>query len=202
MKRSICLVLGLALVMSLGLAAIAHAADDYKKVGVRLRGVFVVPNEDVDNRLSSLEVTLSDTVVPEIDFEYFFLKNVSAELMAAITRHDIRAQGTNVGSTWLLPPTLTVKYHPWGGSTFSPYVGVGVNVTFPYDTHSVLGKTSIDNSVGYVAQAGLDFKINENIFLNLDYKYVNIDTKIEIAGTKFNLDINPNLFGFGIGYRF
>ena len=200
MKRYGVVVLGLALVMATGLATIAHA-DDYKSFGVRMRAIYVMPSEDVDGQLNG--VKLSDSVIPEVDLEYFFLKNLSAELIAGVTKHDIMLNGQSAGSTWLLPPTLTVKFHPLAGSTISPYLGVGVNLTIPFETRSNLGKTSIDNSVGWAAQGGVDFKIAENMYFNVDYKYINADTKITIGGgPKMKLDINPNLFGVGVGYRF
>lgn len=199
MKRCVVAVLGMSLVMALGFATIARA-DDYKSFGVRLRGVYIVPSEDVDNQLNG--VTLSNTVVPEIDFEYFFTKHISTELIAAVTRHDIRANGETIGHTWLLPPTLTVKWHPLAGSLFSPYLGVGMNGTMPFDTHLDGTHTTIHNSIGWAAQAGLDYKVTESVFLNLDYKFFSADTKIVINGTAMKLDINPNLFGFGVGYRF
>jgi outer membrane protein len=203
MKRCVAAVLGMSLVMALGFATMVHA-DDYKSFGVRMRAIYVMPDEDVDGRLNG--VKLGDNIIPEVDLEYFFLKNVSTELIAGVTKHDIRLNGTTQGSTWLLPPTLTIKFHPLAGSTISPYIGAGVNVTFPFETRSNLGKTSIDNSVGWAAQAGADFKIAENMYFNLDYKYVNVDTKISLAdvagGTKMKLDINPHLFGIGVGYRF
>jgi len=202
MKRCGAGVLGMSLVMALGLATIAQA-EDYRSFGVRMRAIYVMPDEDVDGRMNG--VKLGDSIIPEVDVEYFFLKNFSAELIAGVTKHDIRLNGATAGSTWLLPPTLTVKFHPLAGSTVSPYIGAGVNVTFPFETRSNLGKTSIDNSVGWAAQGGIDFKIAENMYFNLDYKYINVDTKIAIealGGSKMKLDINPNLFGVGVGYRF
>jgi outer membrane protein len=202
MKGRLVAVVGLTLMLAMGLATVA-SAEDYNKFGVRFRAAYVMPNETVDSRLDPLDLKVSDDVIPGIDLEYFFMKNVSAELFAAVTRNDIRSQGQLVGSTWLLPPTLTAKYHPLAGSAISPYVGFGINVTLPFKSNlTAVSDFSIDNSVGWVAQAGADFKIKDNIYFNVDYKYVNVDTKMTIVGTKFKLDLNPNLFGMGIGYRF
>jgi len=202
MKRMISAV-GVLLALTLGMAAMVQAADDYKKFGVRMRALYVMPDESFDNKLSTVNAKVSDDVVPEIDLEYFFLKNVSAEFMAAVTRNDIKLGGAFAGSTWLLPPTLTAKYHPLAGGLVSPYIGFGLNVTFPFNS-KLNGDPSfsVDNSVGWVAQAGADIKINDNLYFNIDYKYINADTKVKIAGTKYNLDLNPNLFGLGVGYRF
>ncbi|GFO60145.1 membrane protein [Geomonas silvestris] len=194
-------VLGLLMVLMLAVASLA-SAEDYK-FGVRVRGTYVIPAESFDSRLSALNLQVSEDIVPAIDFEYFFTKNISTELMAAVTRHDIKSAGQFVGSTWLLPPTLSVKYHPLAGMPVSPYVGVGINATFPFKSKlNGVDDFSIDNTIGWVAQAGADIKIKENVYFNIDYKYVNVDTKIRVAGTKYKLDLNPNLVSFGLGYRF
>lgn len=203
MKRNVFAVAGMLVALSLGLASVVHAEEDYKKFGVRVRAIYVAPNESFDSRLDVLEPTVSDSIIPELDLEYFFMKNISTELILAVTKNDIKFKGDKVGSTWLLPPTLTVKFHPLAGETISPYVGVGVNYTMPFNSN--LNGTpdfNIDNSVGWAAQAGVDVKIKENIYLNFDYKYVKADTKITVGGTKYTLDLNPNLFGIGVGYRF
>lgn len=194
-------VLGLLMVLMLAVASLA-SAEDYK-FGVRVRGTYVIPAESFDSRLSALNLKVSDDIVPAIDFEYFFTKNISSELMAAVTRHDIKSDGQFIGSTWLLPPTLTVKYHPLAGAPVSPYAGVGINLTIPFKSHlNGVDNFSIDNTVGWVAQAGADIKIKDNVYFNIDYKYVNIDTKIKIGADKFKLDVNPNLVSLGLGYRF
>jgi outer membrane protein len=191
------------LVMGLGMGQTAQAADGYKTFGVRLRALYVIPSESTDGVLSTLNPEVSNELVPEIDLEYFFTKNFSAELVAAFTHHDIKAGGDYVGSTWLLPPTLTVKYHPLAGSAVSPYVGVGVNVTIPFDSHvNGVDDFKIDSNVGWAVQVGTDIKIVENLYLNFDYKYINLDTKATVAGTKCKLDLSPHLFGIGVGYRF
>lgn len=202
MARRLSSVLGLALVLALGLATVSRAEEDYKKMGVRLRAIYVMPTENVDSRLGNA-VKLEDNIVPEIDFEYFFTKKISAEVIAAVTKHEVRLNGDAFGSTYLLPPTLTLKYHPFAGNQVSPYVGVGINATFPFESRSNGGSNlKIDNSVGWAAQAGFDLKIKDNLYFNFDYKYVNVDTNAKISGVKYDLDINPHLFGVGVGYRF
>ncbi len=81
-----------------------QAADDYKSFGVRIRALYVKPTESTDGTLSALNTSVTDAVAPEVDFEYFFTKNFSAELIAAFTHHDIKTVNGYQGSTWLLPP--------------------------------------------------------------------------------------------------
>lgn len=210
MMKNVFVVAGLLVALSLGLSSIVRAEDDYMKFGVRMRAIYVAPSESVDSRVDTVlggKTTVSDNIIPELDLEYFFLKNVSTELILGVTRHDIKAGNQYVGSTWLLPPTLTVKYHPLAGDTISPYVGVGLNATIPF--HSKLNADpnfKLDNTIGWAAQAGVDVKIKDNLYFNLDYKYVNVNSKISVpavsTSTKFKLDLNPNLIGIGVGYRF
>lgn len=194
------------LVMGIGQIAQAEdsqASDGYKSFGVRLRALYVIPSSSTDGLLSTLNTDVSDDIVPELDLEYFITKNFSTELMAAVTHHDIKLAGNYAGSTWLLPPTLTVKFHPLAGSTLSPYIGAGLNVTFPFDSHvNGVDNFSIDNNVGWVAQAGLDVRIAQNMYLNFDYKYVNLNTNATVLDTRCKLDLSPHLIGVGVGYRF
>ena len=207
MSKRLSKVLGLALVMAMGCATIVQANDDYKKFGVRVRAIYVAPAEKFDGKLDSLKPTVSDDIIPELDLEYFFLKNISTELILGVTRHDIKLDDQFAGSTWLLPPTLTVKYHPLAGGTISPYVGVGLNYTIPFKSKfNNQPDFKLDNSFGWAVQAGVDVNIKDNLYFNFDYKYINADTKARLnlgtGAAKYKLDLNPNLIGIGVGYRF
>lgn len=186
-----------------GAGQLAQAADDYKSFGVRMRAIYVKPDESTGGLLSTLNTKVSDDIIPELDLEYFFTKNISTELIAGVTRNDIKLNNGFQGSTWLLPPTLTVKYHPLAGSLVSPYIGFGLNVVFPFNSKvNGVNDFQIDNSVGWAAQAGTDIKISDSLYFNIDYKYLNVDTEATVLGTKCKLDLNPHLFGIGVGYRF
>ncbi|MCE1227417.1 MAG: outer membrane beta-barrel protein [Geobacteraceae bacterium] len=200
-----CGIAAAAAVLAVGAGQVAQAADDYKSFGVRVRAIYVKPDESTGGLLSTLNTKVSDDIIPELDLEYFFTKNFSTELIAGVTRHDIKVAGLGgfAGSTWLLPPTLTLKYHPLAGSTFSPYVGFGLNVVFPFNSKvNGVNDFQIDNSIGWAAQAGTDIKITDSIYFNIDYKYLNVDTEATVLGTKCKLDLNPHLVGIGVGYRF
>ena len=61
------------------------------------------------------------------------------------------------------------------------------------------------NSVGGAAQAGPDYELQKNWYLNFDVKYLWISTDVKALGTTVtNLKIDPPLYGIGIGvgYRF
>jgi len=56
----------------------------FERYGLRLRGIYIMPDEKVDSRLSPLGITVDDAVAPELDFEYFITRNFSAELVLAL----------------------------------------------------------------------------------------------------------------------
>jgi outer membrane protein len=69
-------------------------------------------------------------------------------------------------------------------------------------------KIKIDSdSWGLVAQAGFDINLEDGWLINADVKYIQMDTDVEakIGGnwTKIDdLDVNPWVFGIGIGKKF
>jgi outer membrane protein len=217
--RILCVLLSALFVVSM--VSVSFAADNsFKKYGVRIRGIYVMPNEHFDGAFQQLlgsvgsgKAVIDDAVAPELDLEYFITKNISAELVLALTKHDIMVAdgGLNAGSVWLLPPSLLVKYHFLPDAKISPYVGFGMNVVMPFDeklsasvngAYTSVGDFKVDSSVGWVAQVGADIPIMKNVYLNVDAKYYNTETKMTALGNKYNLDINPVILGTGIGVRF
>ncbi|WP_084696418.1 OmpW/AlkL family protein [Maribacter thermophilus] len=189
--------------------------DSYSKWQVRLRGVVVAPDESATIEAIGGDVDISTSVIPELDITYFFTKNIAAELILGTTKHDVEATDTaagdiDLGSVWLLPPTLTLQYHFTGGD-FKPYVGAGVNYTIFYSAKEgpVADDVDYDNSVGFALQAGLDYNLNDKWFLNVDLKKIFLSTDATVDATSAlgatvgaDVDINPLLIGFGVGYRF
>jgi outer membrane protein len=177
----------------------------FERYGLRLRGIYIMPDEKVDNRLSPLGITVDDAVAPELDFEYFITRNFSAELVLALSKHDIMMNngGTNIGSLWLLPPSLYAKYHPMPQWKVSPYVGFGMNIVMPFDEKLAIDPSfKVHTTLGWAAKVGADVKITEHVYLNVDAMYYDSRPDMTIGGTKFKLNINPFIIGTGIGVRF
>ncbi len=189
---------------------------------VRLRGIVVAPTETssaVTPGFPDATVSVSNAVMPELDFTYFLADNLGAELILATTPHDISGEGSLVGlgkiaDTMALPPTLTLQYHFLPNAEVRPYVGVGVNYTIFYSEDATMalidavGPTavSLDDSVGVAFQAGVDIDITERIFFNADIKYIDIDTTATLnsGGTINTVDVelDPIVAGVGVGIRF
>lgn len=208
--------LGILLIVALivSIASVCFAADPacetptekpFKRYGVRLRGIYIMPDEKVDSRLSSLGITVDDAVTPELDLEYFITRNFSTELVLALSKHDIMINGggTNAGSLWLLPPSLYVKYHPIPQYKVSPYVGFGMNVVMPFDEKlSIDPSFKVHSTVGWSAKVGADIRITDDVYLNVDAMYYDCRPDMTVAGTKYKLNVNPFIVGTGIGVRF
>ncbi|WP_264558261.1 OmpW/AlkL family protein [Flavobacterium sp. N2270] len=185
---------------------------------VRLRGVGVVPNEDSKVGIIGGDVTLSNTFIPELDFTYFFTDHIAAELILGTSKHDVgvvnsAAGNVDLGSVWLLPPTLTAQYHFYTSSekVFKPYIGAGLNYTLFYNVKSGdVADVSYDNALGYAAQIGFDLMINDKFFINVDAKRLFLSTDVTVDASNLapglsipaEVDIDPWLLGFGIGMKF
>lgn len=219
MKLKATLMIGAALIgMTMVSAAQAAEAGAFKAgdILVHVRGVAVLPNTSTDfisGSVNSGHVEASQSVVPEIDASYFFTPNISAELIAATTRHHLVAKGTSAGNidlgrVSLLPPTLTAKYHFMTDKAVIPYLGAGINYTYFFNHDTVPGSaaTSIRYKNGWAPafQAGADVHLTGNWYANVDVKYVMIDTSAKINGGAINADVqlNPVLLGVGLGYKF
>jgi outer membrane protein len=175
---------------------------------IRLRAIDVIPDESATITPIGGDTKIDDAIVPELDVTYFFDKNWAAELILATTSHDVAhtPTGLDLGSVWVLPPTLTLQYHFAPESkSFRPYVGIGVNYTIFYNVDEPAGlDISYKNSFGLALQAGADFPIGDGWSINVDVKkiYMNTDVRIEPLGVRADVDIDPWVVGVGVGYRF
>lgn len=156
-------------------------------------------------------IDVSSKWFPEVDFSYFFDPHWAAELVLTYPQqHDVNLAGVgNIGTIKHLPPTLMAQYH-FGEleQRTRPYVGLGVNYTRITDSNLAAAGTALDvkrDSFGLAIQAGVDIQLKENLFLNFDYKYVGIKTKVYVAANGAYLTdvkVNPHLFSIGLGFKF
>jgi len=206
------------LVASAALAAVSApaAAEGFKgkQAGdllLRARGLTAVVDADADIRGAAgdtgLDAKVSNSTVPELDLTYFVTGNLAVEAIAGTTRHDVgvRQLGADLGSVRLLPPTVTLQYHFAPESRFSPYVGAGLNWTLFYGAKpGQFADVKYENSFGVAAQAGFDYFVTDNWLVNVDVKKIWLDTDVKVNGGTLRADanLNPWLFGVGLGYKF
>ena len=203
------------LFITAAMAALVAAGPAAAETGdwlVRLRAINVAPNEDANIATIGGNVDIDTSIVPELDITYFVRDQWAVELILGVTPHDVLAVGTSLGDVdlgevTLLPPTLTLQYHFNPDGQVRPYLGAGVNYTHFFDENlpagSALTSIDYDASFGLAAQAGVDFALDEDWFVNFDVKYIDIDTDVTINGAiAAAVQIDPVVFGLGIGRRF
>ncbi len=176
---------------------------------VRVRAIDIIADGDGNVTGTTLETDVDNAITPELDVTYFFTENIAAELIAATAEHDVSAGPNNLGSTWILPPTLTLQYHFTPDNKFSPYVGAGLNYSLFYseDTNAPFNDLEVDGGVGYAVQAGFDYWLDEKWGLNLDVKYVDldIDAKVKSGAVQLvadDVELDPVIVGVGVSYRY
>lgn len=213
--------------MLLGLVALTTAPAMAGDWMVRLRAVSVDPDSSSSTLRSdgvsipNTSVSVDDDQIPELDITYMMRPNWGLELVLGTSQHDVIAEGALAGlgkvvDARVLPPTLTLQYHFNPEGRFRPYIGAGLNFTLFYSEETTSSfnaaagpsDVDLDESVGLAGQLGFDVGINESWFVNFDVKYIQIDTTATITtpgalGTvEVDVDINPFVYGFGIGRRF
>ncbi|MBK8197721.1 MAG: OmpW family protein [Acidobacteria bacterium] len=210
-----------------GLSASASAEDNPWML--RARVLAVQPDESAKLSVGGAhlqgDADIGDQYVPELDISYFFTDHIAAELILAVTPHDVSAVNVTVpgaltnatvdlGDVWLLPPTLTLQYHFDTGSKFKPYVGAGVNATFFFneDEGPVADGISYDPSFGPALQVGFDYDLDGKAggwAVNADVKkiWINSDVTVDFTtalGARVNadVDIDPLVVGVGLAYKY
>lgn len=136
--------------------------------------------------------------------------NLGLELLASLPfSHDIKlaADSTKVGETKHLPPTLSLQYYFDTAGAFDPYIGAGLNYTLFFDeetTGPLAGSDlSLDDSIGLAAQVGFDYQLSDSMFLNIDARWINIETDATLDGAALEtVEIDPMVYSLTLGWKF
>ncbi|MFU8821469.1 MAG: OmpW/AlkL family protein [Gammaproteobacteria bacterium] len=209
----------LALTAALGLAApaSAHEAGDWL---VRFGASQIEPKSDNGTLdVSALElgdqrIDVDDKGGVTFNFTYMYTANIGIEVLAALPyEHDIYVGDLGrVGSVKHLPPTVSLQYHFLPTATFQPYAGIGLNYTrfFSESEAGALKDLGVNldvdsSSFGAAAQVGFDYMLNDKWFVNVDVRWIDIDTKAkikEVPTIRGDVNIDPIVYGIHVGYRF
>lgn len=196
-----------------GLMAPALSFAEKGDIVVRARVTHVAPDESSHlNSSIGDRLEVNSNTIPEIDFSYYFTKNIAAELILAVgSRHDVNIGGSGanagakLGSINLLPPTLTAQWHFNPDQTIDPYVGAGMSYIRAMDRNLNLDTTGITverNMFGPVLQAGADYNLPNKWLVNFDVKKIWFSTDVSTTTKIDNLDIDPWVVSFGVGKKF
>ncbi len=181
-------------------------------------------------------ITTTNPVMPELNLRYFITDHISVGLIATSSRTQVELYGVpgvnhslNVGTIWVLPPTLTFAWHFLPHRRFNPYVGLGANIdwfhngtgnlSYPGESAEVGAKIGMPQlNAGFTGgpslNAGFDYQLVGNWFFNLDIKQMFVRMHAwakgglldEAYGTgsevKVHEGLDPTVVSAGIAYRF
>jgi len=196
-----------AIVATTSAPALAQSRGDWT-LGV---GVHQVNPKSDNGRLAggTLAVDVDSDTKPTITGEYFIADNLGIEVLGALPfKHDINIDGLGrVGSSKQLPPVVSLQYHFNGKGKVSPFIGAGINYTtfFSEDTTGALAgsKLKLGDSWGLAAHAGVDFAVSERGSLRVDLRWIDIDSKVKLDGSKIGTaNIDPLVYGVAYVHRF
>jgi len=221
-SRFLALIAGLATV-AVTLPAVALEPGDFI-----LRGGagLIVPLDDSDSLtgLPGATVDVDDAVTFAFTAGYMVTQHFAVELLGIWpANHDVDGDGilpglgiSDVGDLDVFPPTLSINYYFQPKERFRPHIGFGVNATWYWDveasgqTKAVLGQATdlnIESSVGWAANIGFDYDINDRFFATAGLWYVDMDADASLETTALgeldvDIDVNPLVALIGIGVRF
>lgn len=197
---------GIAALALAALAPVAQAQDTGNWI-VRGRALYL---DSANKDSTGLGLSVNNKTFPEVDFTYFYTPNVAVELILTYPqKHDIRSNGSNIGTLKHLPPTLSLQYHFTDLGSFRPYLGLGLNytrfsdVSFSPAVVTALNPSIEKDSYGVSLQAGVDVPLGGGWLFNVDVKKVKLEADVFSGATKAGtFKVDPVLFSVGFGKRF
>jgi len=183
-------------------------------------GAKVLYSKTLDVDLAGFDLEYEDSTLYGINFVYFFNTYFSLELGIEHTKNGVNVSGGGLnhfyfGDVTQIPILLTARIHLPIHSRITPYLGGGAGFySNDFDLSDILfalGSTfDPSSSIGYHANAGVEFFISERVALNLDFKYIWNTVEFKATGVivafgvpaTSELDLNAYNIGVGIRYYF
>jgi len=216
-RPAIALALTLA-AMSLALSSAAAAAAEKGDWIARAAATTMDPETDSDtlNGISRSGLRFdSDSASASIAIARMITQHFAVELAATLPfsaeldgNDRLQSLGIpHLADTDILPVTLGAQYHVATGSAWHPYVGVGATyVRFADEKDRANGiRVDLQDATGPSAQLGVDIGLSDRWLLNVDARYVDVDTTAKLRGMidqDVDVTFTPWLFSVGVGYVF
>ncbi len=195
----------------------AQAQDNVFKIGVTrydthaktngISGIGVPPGADAK---------VGDATTIIFVYERLFGPNLGAELVMGIpptikakasgSVEFLNATGTVLSAkNWA--PTLLFNYHFFDpGTTWRPYVGVGINYTqFRSVKSSLAPDVEMGSSWGPAAQVGVSYLIAKDISAFASVAALKVKSKVVATGATVlttTVDFRPTVYSAGVEYKF
>ena len=142
---------------------------------------------------------------------YKFTPNVFAELGTALVpfEHDVSLQGLGtVASLEHRPTVLSINYQFLPEASVRPFVRLGYGWVAISNETAKGALTGLDisasNANGFAYGGGVDFVVNDKLFIRADISKLDFDTdvSVETLGNVGTANVDPLVFGVSVGYQF
>lgn len=209
------------------LAAMALSTPAWAEPGdvlIKIRGGYALRtgSSPVTVNVGDTPVTAKPKAAPsgEASLTFFMTDHLATELTFGGAPYDIKDRnGKTLVSAGLITPTAMLQYHAMPGSTlFRPYIGVGLSYANFYSekagevltnrvvTPTISYSADIKGALAPVGQIGADVAINEQLYINIDAKYLGTNSKLTLdqGGTSQTVShrMRSIIVGAGVGFRF
>ncbi len=195
------------LALTLSSTAFAHNEGDlFARAGLGM----VLPNESSNDPNNVGELELTDETNLAGTVTYMFSDNIGFEVLLGLPfTHEISTSSLGTAAEVShLPLSVAAQYYfGEADSKIRPYVGGGFNYTTFLDEEGkgalANATVTVDNSFGLAFQAGVDFKVAEQIFINLSAWYLDIETTVHATSINdIDATVDPWAIMLAAGYTF
>lgn len=220
--------IGLGLLAGVLFAASQPALAEAGDILIRGRATYFMPLDDsglIRPGIGKLPsgASVEDKFGAEFAFTYFLSNTIGLEFGFGGSKLNIfgddhtPSEGDLVSAKFIMP-SATLQYHFMPKAAVRPYVGVGINYVRYYDEqpgsvlvlanrfpNRVQPTASLEGKFGYHGQIGFDVPLTDRFFVNFDVKYVMTNTTAKFVTNDIDfvdIDVNPIIFGLGLGFRF
>ena len=161
--------------------------------------------------LAGAEANVNDAGSAVASLGYRFNPNFNVELGTALIpfKHDVSLDGLGtVASLEHRPTVLSVNYRFLPEGKFRPFVRLGYGWISISNEKAKGALTGLDigasGANGLVYGAGVDYAVNDKLFLRADLTKLDFDTKVsvETLGYVGTANVDPLVFGLSLGYEF
>jgi outer membrane protein len=192
--------------------ASALAAGSLSAQQLTVRGGFANVNPKSDNGTvagANASIDSDTAVVLGASFLFDDRWELAFDVGAERFAHEVTLAGLGrVVSLEHRPISLGANWHFLGaGEAFSPFVGLGYNWTTLSSVRGINAlagaPVAIDDSNGFTATLGADFRINERWFLRGEARYIDFDSEVTLAGANIGTaNVDPWVLSLQAGIRF
>ncbi|MDT0636283.1 OmpW/AlkL family protein [Spectribacter hydrogenooxidans] len=162
-----------------------------------------------DAESDALDLDVDDQYDLAVEVSYFLTPTLAINVLATTTNVEVESgtTGGSLGSVDVLPPIFSLQWYLWNSGNTRVYAGAGVEYFVFSDESGLLDAldVEVDDSLGYVAEIGVDHYLTQHVFLNGTIKYSTVEADVEVGANPAlddELELDTIILGTGIGYNF